>query len=307
MTEKMPYRVLLYYKYVPIEDAESFKDEHLKFCKELGLKGRIIVAGEGINGTVSGTFEQTEAYMDHMKSDSRFADMVYKIDEVEEHAFKKMFVRHKKELVTWRLEDDVDPNVTTGKRLKPKEFYEALQQEDVIVIDGRNYYEYDIGHFRGAIRPEVTASRDFPKWVRENLADHKDKKILTYCTGGIRCEKFSGFLLKEGFTDVSQLEGGIVTYGKDEDVQGRLWDGKCYVFDERISVPVNRTEEDVIIAKCYYCGKTEDRYVNCANPECNRQHVCCEECEPKVKRSCTDECREHPRNRFQEELKSTQS
>ena len=296
-------RVLLYYKYVPIDDPESFKDEHLKFCKDLGLLGRIIVAPEGINGTVSGTYEQTQIYMDHLKADPRFEDIVFKIDDVEEHTFKKMFVRHKKELVTWRFEEDVDPNQLSGKRLSPKEFYEALQDEDVIVIDGRNDYEYEIGHFRGAIRPDVKASRDFPKWVRENISQFKDKKVLTYCTGGIRCEKFSGFLLKEGFKDVSQLEGGIVTYGKDEEVQGKLWDGKLYVFDERISVPVNRTEEDVIIAKCYYCGKTEDRYVNCANPECNKQHVCCTDCEVKHKRSCSKECLEHPRNRYETERK----
>jgi UPF0176 protein len=300
-------RVLLYYKYVPIDDPESYKDEHLKFCKDLGLLGRIIVAPEGINGTVSGTYEQTQIYMDHLKADPRFEDIVFKIDEVEEHAFSKMFVRHKKELVTWRFEDDVDPNQLSGKRLSPKEFYEALQDEDVIVIDGRNDYEYEIGHFRGAIRPDVKASRDFPKWVRENISQFKDKKVLTYCTGGIRCEKFSGFLLQEGFQDVSQLEGGIVTYGKDEEVQGKLWDGKLYVFDERISVPVNRTEEDVVIATCYYCGKTEDRYVNCANPECNKQHVCCTECEVKHKRSCSKECLDHPRNRYETEQKEQQT
>ncbi|MGA4720072.1 rhodanese-related sulfurtransferase [Fictibacillus nanhaiensis] len=300
-------RVLLYYKYVPIDDPESYKDEHLKFCKDLGLLGRIIVAPEGINGTVSGTYEQTQVYMDHLKADPRFEDIVFKIDEVEEHAFSKMFVRHKKELVTWRFEDDVNPNELSGKRLSPKEFYEALQDEDVIVIDGRNDYEYEIGHFRGAIRPDVKASRDFPKWVRENISQFKDKKVLTYCTGGIRCEKFSGFLLQEGFQDVSQLEGGIVTYGKDDEVQGKLWDGKLYVFDERISVPVNRTEEDVVIATCYYCGKTEDRYVNCANPECNKQHVCCPECEVKHKRSCSKECLDHPRNRYETEQKEQQT
>jgi UPF0176 protein len=305
MSEKM--RVLLYYKYVPIDDPESFKDEHLKLCKDIGLLGRIIVAPEGINGTVSGTFKQTQVYMDHLKADPRFADMVFKIDEVEGHTFKKMFVRHKKELVTWRFEEDVNPNQLSGKRLSPKEFYEALQDEDVIVIDGRNDYEYEIGHFKGAIKPDVKASRDFPKWVRENLSEFKDKKVLTYCTGGIRCEKFSGFLLQEGFKDVSQLEGGIVTYGKDPEVQGRFWNGKCYVFDERISVPINRTEEDVVISSCYYCGKTEDRYVNCANPECNKQHVCCTDCEVKHKRSCSKECLDHPRNRYETERKEQQS
>lgn len=299
MNDQKPYRILLYYMYVHIEDHEQYAKSHLKFCKELGLKGRILIAEEGINGTVSGTVEQTQEYMDVMHSDPRFADMVFKIDEAEEHAFKKIFVRPKAEIVTFRLEDDVNPNETTGKYLSPKEFYEHLQSDDVIVIDGRNDYEYDIGHFRNAIRPDVKAFRDFPEWIRNNLSQYnKDKKILTYCTGGIRCEKLSGFLLKEGFEDVAQLHGGIVTYGKDREVQGKLYDGKCYVFDERISVPINRTEEDVVVGKCHHCGKAEDRYINCANPWCNLQHVCCEECEEKHKRSCCKECEEHRDNRY---------
>lgn len=302
MSEQKPYRVLLYYKYVRIDHYEEYAAEHLAFCKELGLKGRILIAEEGINGTVSGTVEQTDAYMEYMRQDPRFHDTFFKIDEVQEHAFKKMFVRAKKELVTFRLEDDIDPNQLTGKYLSPKEFHDALLEDDVIVLDGRNYYEYDIGHFRNAIRPEVESFREFPDWIRENLSQHKDKKILTYCTGGIRCEKLSGFLIREGFKDVSQLHGGIVTYGKDPEVQGRLYDGKCYVFDERICVPINQTEEDVVVGKCRFCGKQEDRYVNCANPECNEQMVCCEECEKTHQRSCSTACLEHPRNRYVKEL-----
>ncbi|MDB5083596.1 MAG: hypothetical protein JWN30_482 [Bacilli bacterium] len=300
MSQQKPYRVLLYYNYVHIDDPEQFAAEHLQFCKELGLKGRILVAEEGLNGTVSGTVEQTSAYMEAMHQDPRFADMVFKIDEAETHAFNKMFVRPRDEIVSFRLEDDVDPHEITGKYLSPNEFFEQMQQEDVVVIDARNDYEYDIGHFRGAIRPDVAAFRDFPQWVRENLSDYKDKKILTYCTGGIRCEKFSGFLLKEGFQDVGQLHGGIVSYGQDPEVKGQLFDGKCYVFDNRISVPVNQVE-DVVVGKCYHCGKPEDRYVNCANPSCNLQHICCESCEEEHKRSCSKECEEHPLNRYVKE------
>lgn len=284
------YRVLLYYKYVQIEDPEAFTQEHLKYCKDLGLKGRILIAKEGINGTVSGTYEQTEQYMNDMKANPLFSDIWFKIDEVEGHAFKKMFVRHKEELVTFRYDEELDPNVIGGKRLSPKEFYEHLQRDDVVVIDGRNDYEYEIGHFRGAIRPDVKSFREFPEWIRENLGDIKDKKVITYCTGGIRCEKLTGFLIKEGFEDVAQLEGGIVTYGKDPEVQGRLFDGKCYVFDERISVPINQTEEDIVIASCYHCGTTHDQYVNC--PTCNLQYVSCEACEEEHQHFCSDACRE---------------
>lgn len=194
--------------------------------------------------------------------------------------------------MTFRVEDELDPNVISGKRLSPKEFFEYLQREDVIVIDGRNDYEYDIGHFRNAIRPDVQSFREFPEWIRENLSEHKDKTILTYCTGGIRCEKLTGFMLKEGFQDVAQLDGGIVTYGKDPEVQGRLFDGKCYVFDERISVPINRTDEDIVVGKCHHCGKPEDRYINCDNDACHLQHICCEECEELHNSCCSAECEE---------------
>ncbi|ARU60682.1 hypothetical protein CBW65_05980 [Tumebacillus avium] len=295
--EKQPYRVLLFYKYVHIDNPEEFAAEHLAWCKENGLRGRVLIAKEGLNGTVSGTVAQTEAYMKQLTSDPRFSDVEFKIDPAEHHVFRKMFVRARKEIVTWRLEDDVDPSQVTGRHLKPKEWKEALERDDVIVIDGRNDYEYDIGHFKGALRPEVKTTKEFPEWVRQNLAEHKDKKILMYCTGGIRCEKFSGFMLQEGFQDVNQLEGGIIKYSKDPEVQGDLFEGKCYVFDERIAVPINQ-KEDKVIAHCHHCGKPEDRYVNCANPFCHLQHVCCEECEVTHRRSCSDECREHPANRY---------
>lgn len=288
--EQHAYRVLLFYKFVRIEDPAAFTAENLQYCKELGIKGRILIAAEGINGTLSGTVEQTEKYMKDLRANPPFADIVFKIDETDGHTFKKMFVRHKKELVTFRYEEELDPNVISGKRLTPVEFYEQLQQDDVIVLDGRNDYEYDIGHFRGAIRPDIDSFREFPEWIRQNLGEHKDKKILTYCTGGIRCEKLTGFLLNEGFSDVAQLEGGIVTYGKDPQVNGRLFDGKCYVFDERISVPINRTDEDIVIGSCHHCGTTHDRYINC--PVCNLQYVCCEDCEDEHHGYCSEACRE---------------
>ncbi|WP_198949188.1 oxygen-dependent tRNA uridine(34) hydroxylase TrhO [Lottiidibacillus patelloidae] len=302
---KMDYQVLLYYKYVPIEDPEAFKEEHRALCEEIGLMGRILVAEEGMNGTVSGTIEQTEKYMQVMHEDSRFADMPFKIEASEGHAFKKLKIKVKPEIVNLSLEEDLNPNEKTGKHLSPKEFYEAMQDEDVVILDARNNYEYDLGHFKNAIRPDIEAFRDLPKWVRENFSEYKDKKVLTYCTGGIRCEKFSGFLVEEGFKDVSQLEGGIISYGYDPEVKGRLWDGKMYVFDERISVPVNRTEEATVVGKCCHCGEAEERIVKCGNPECNVHLIMCEDCEHEHKRACSTECQEHPWNRYVKEHEQT--
>lgn len=291
METNQPYRILLYYKYVTIADYEAFAAEHLAYCKELGVKGRILIAEEGINGTLSGTIEQTDAYIAHMRSNPLFADMVYKIDEADTHAFKKLFVRPKKELVTLRYPTPLNPNVISGKRLSPEEFHEQLQRDDVVIIDGRNDYEYDLGHFRGAIRPTVESFREFPEWIRNNLQDAKDKTILTYCTGGIRCEKLTGVLLNEGFSDVAQLDGGIATYGKDPVVQGRLFDGKMYVFDERISVRINQTDEDITVGKCHHCDSPTDQYINCADDLCHHQHLVCEECLEKHEGYCSDDCK----------------
>jgi UPF0176 protein len=299
MPQQQQYRVLLYYKFLRIDNHEAFAEEHLQFCKELGLHGRILIAPEGINGTVSGTPEQTEQYMNAMHRDARFADMWFKIDEVEDHVFRKMFVRAKDELVTFRVEDSTDPNELTGQYLSPKEFYELLDREDVVVLDGRSDYEWDLGHFKNAIRPGVKSFREFPDWIRENMEQFKDKKVLTYCTGGIRCEKLTGFMIKEGFKDVAQLHGGIVTYGKDPEVRGKSWVGKCYVFDERISVPINSAEEYQIVSTCLHCGDSCDRYVNCANLDCHKQHFCCEKCEPLYRRSCSTECMDAPVHRHE--------
>lgn len=291
------YRVLLYYQYVPIENGEQFAQDHLAACKALGLKGRILVADEGINGTVSGNLKQTQAYMDMMHADPRFADTLFKIDMADTDAFKKMHVRYRPELVNLSLEDDVNPLELTGAYLSPKEFKAAILDDNTVVIDARNDYEYDLGHFRGAVRPDIRNFRELPQWMRDHKEEFMEKRVVTYCTGGIRCEKFSGWLVREGFKDVGQLHGGIATYGKDPEVRGDLWDGKMYVFDNRIAVPINQNEE-VIVGKDWFDGTPCERYINCGNPECNRQMLTSEANEAKYLGGCSHECRIHPRNRY---------
>ncbi len=291
------YQVLLYYKYVTIEEPEIFAKKHLAFCKSLNLKGRILVANEGINGTVSGLKVDTETYMAAMHADPRFEDTFFKIDPSEGHAFKKMHVRPRAELVSLNLEEDIDPIELTGAYLSPKEFREAILDEETVVIDARNDYEYDLGHFRGAVRPDIRSFRELPQWIRENKERFMDKRVVTYCTGGIRCEKFSGWLVREGFNNVGQLSGGIATYGKDPEVQGDLWDGAMYVFDERISVPINH-KEHVIVGRDWFDGAPCERYINCGNPHCNRQMLASAENEYKYLGGCSHECRVHPENRY---------
>ena len=291
------YQVLLYYQYVTIENPEQFAKEHLAICRSFNLKGRILVADEGINGTLSGLTADTEKYIEYMHNDPRFKEMIFKIDAAETHAFKKMHVRAREEIVSLNLEDDIDPLDLTGTYLSAKEFRAAVEDEDTVVIDARNDYEFDLGHFRGAIRPDIRNFRDLPQWIRDNKEEFMDKRVVTYCTGGIRCEKFSGWLVREGFKDVGQLHGGIATYSRDPEVRGDLWDGMMYVFDERLSVPINHVEHTVV-ARDWFDGEPCERYVNCANPFCNRQMIASEANEHKHLRGCSHECRVHEVNRY---------
>ena len=289
-----PFQVLLYYRYVRIPEAAEYTDRHRALCESLGLRGRILIGEEGINGTVSGETSSTDAYMAALRADPLTADIVFKIDPAEGHVFPKLAVKLRPEIVTLGLpgEADIDPNELTGERLSPKEFLEAMQHPDAVVIDGRNLYEAELGRFKGAICPPIGNFRDFPGWLREHTDELRGKKLLTYCTGGIRCEKLSGYLRKEGFDQVFQLEGGIVTYGKDPEVRGRDFEGLCYVFDERVGVEVNHTETRRVISHCRHCGAEQPHYGNCRLPECNEQIFVCPTCRGSIGLYCGPACRE---------------
>lgn len=292
------YHVLLYYHFVTIDEPETFAHEHKELCCSLGLRGRILVAPTGINGTVSGRQEDCDRYREILQSNALFSSMVFKCDEVSDHVFQRLSIRVKPELVTFRTATVLNPAVRTGVHLSPKAFHEMLQNKDAVIVDGRTDYEYDLGHFRGAIRPDVSSFREFPEWIKRTLGDVQDRPILTYCTGGIRCELLTAHLLDQGYANVFQLEGGIVSYGKDPDVRGALWDGKCYVFDERISVDINHTSDRRIVGRCFHCGCPTERYVNCANLDCHKQHLSCEVCEDRMDRSCSPACIEADRREW---------
>lgn len=288
----MTYNVLLYYCYTKIDNPEEFRESHHLFCIELGLKGRIIVAHEGLNGTVSGTEEACQKYMDAVKADPRFSSIDFKVDIVNEHAFQKLHVRVKPEIVHSGLRH-IDPNERTGIHLSPADFKKIKNTDDVIIVDCRSDYEYSIGRFKNALTLDIENFRDFPAKVEE-LKKFKDKKIITYCTGGIKCEKASAYLLEEGFENVYQLHGGIIKYGLEEN--GEDFEGKCYVFDNRVAIDVNKVNP-TIISKCYVCGTECDRMVNCANPVCNRHEPICEKCGWELDGACSAECKEHPEKR----------
>ncbi len=291
----MNYQTLLYYCYSSIENAGQFAAHHLQFCKSLSLVGRVIVADEGLNGTISGIKEACETYMQTLHADTRFAKIDFKVDEVEELSFVKMHVRYKSEIVYSGLRDPkmIDPNKQTGIHLNPKEFLEMKDCDDVIVLDVRSNYEHNLGKFKNAITFDIENFRDFPDMINQ-LVSFKDKKILTYCTGGIKCEKASALLLQNGFDNVYQLHGGIIKYGKE--AGGKDFEGKCYVFDNRLAVDVNSVNP-VVISRCFNCGAETPKMINCANPECNEHFTQCDECGRKLDGCCSDTCKAHPRKR----------
>ena len=289
------YYVILYYHYHEIKDLELYRDTHRAFLESRNLLGRIYVAKEGINGTVSGLKDDINAYMAYVRSDIDFKDTVFKMRQSD--MFNKLIVRVKKELVNLSLEVDVNPLKLTGRYVKPADFFKEMKQNNTLVIEARNDYEHEVGHFRGSIKPNIRNFRDLPKWIKENKELLEGKKILTYCTGGIRCEKLSGFLKAEGYNDVGQLKGGIITYGKDSVAQGQLWDGQCYVFDNRLNVSINQVEH-IIVGRDHFDGSKCERQLNCANPVCNKQILASEANEHKHLGGCTHECRVHPKNRY---------
>ncbi|MES2734062.1 MAG: rhodanese-related sulfurtransferase [Bacteroidota bacterium] len=286
------YRILLYYCYTPIANPDQFREEHHLFCLNNNLRGRIIVAAEGLNGTVSGLAADCEKYMEHLKADLRFAKIDFKVDQYDSNAFQKLHVRVKSEIVHGDL-PHIDPNQRTGIHLAPAEFKKLKDEEDVVILDVRSNYEHHLGKFKNAVTLDIDHFREFPEKVKE-LEQFKDKKILTYCTGGIKCEKASAFLLEQGFENVYQLHGGIIKYGMEEG--GEDFEGKCYVFDNRVAVEVNQVNP-AVISRCFICNDISDRMVNCANPSCNIHVSICEKCGWEQEGACSPDCQTHPDKR----------
>jgi len=283
----MNFRVLLFYKYVRIENPQEIVDEHLHWCPQNDIKGRIFIAPEGINGTVSGKIENIENYKIHLRSYHLFKDIWFKEDEAENHTFYKMHVRLKKEIVNSGLEE-VSPD-NGGKRLSPDELIKFYNEgKEFIIVDVRNWYESKIGRFKNALTPHMKNFREW-RYVAEQLKDKKGKTIVTYCTGGVRCEKASAYLVEKGFKDVYQLDGGVINFIKK--YPDTYWEGGIFVFDERRVGDVNSTEELKYISKCHFCGKAPSYYINCHNLQCDKLFVCCQDCKVKYDYCCSDEYR----------------
>ncbi len=284
------FKILLYYKYISLENPEEVRGWQRGLCERLGLKGRIIVSTEGMNGTVAGEEKNVEVYMEETNMRIEFADMEWKVSYAGEQVFPKLRVVVRDEIVTLGVKKtgtDVDI-ANRADYIEPEELEKLYENgEDVVLVDARNDYEMSVGKFKNAITPKLDNFRDFPAFVENSLGKYKDKQVVTYCTGGVRCEKASAYLKERGFKKVRQLHGGIFQYG--EKTGGKYFEGEMFVFDKRLHVAVNKVNP-VVISTCIYCKKSVTRLVDCAAFGCDELFVGCENCELKHLSSCSQIC-----------------
>ena len=291
----MAYQVLAYYLFTTIENPEEEVARHKRFFEPLDVRGRIYISKEGINGQMSATPETAQKYRDWMQADSRFAAIDFKIHTHNEHVFPRMTVKVREQLVA--LDETVDLALG-GERLSPEKWAAMLEgrDENTLLLDVRNDYEWEIGHFEGADLPSLEMFRQFPsfaKLLKETRPPEKTK-VMMYCTGGIRCELYSALLKREGYEKVYQLEGGVIKYGLEQG--NKHWLGKLFVFDDRLSVPISSDEAEVI-SRCRHCETVSDVYYNCANMDCNALFLCCMSCAEKFQGACSSECQKAERLR----------
>lgn len=289
MCEEFNRKTISFYRYFILDDPQSFRDGIYKDWNELNCFGRIYVAREGINAQMSVPEHHFEAFINTLKKYPIFNEIPIKYAiEDDGKSFYKLTVKLRPKLVADGLNDDVFDVTNVGKHLDAAEFHSLVETGEHIVVDMRNYYESEIGHFKGAICPEADTFREEIDLVTDMLSDKKDQKILLYCTGGIRCEKASAYLKHHGFTDVNQLHGGILEYARQIrqlNLESNFI-GKNFVFDERMGESVNGE----IISHCHQCGKPCDTHVNCANDACHILFIQCPECAAQYDHCCSNEC-----------------
>lgn len=276
---------ILFYKFVNIVDPEMAMRWQKELCLRLGLLGRIIVSPHGINGTLGGDIEDVRKYKRAMNATGQFRGIHYKWSSMNGDDFPRLSVKVRPELVAFGAPkeikiDDQDGVIGGGERIRPEKLHAFLEEHpDAVFFDGRNLYESTVGHFKDAVIPEVRTSRDFLQEISDDkYSELKEKTIVTYCTGGIRCEILTVLMKNRGYSNVYQLDGGIVTYGKKyPKATESLWEGSCYVFDGRL---LEKYDDDApVIGVCCQCGSITENYSHCATPTCGSQMLLCEDCD----------------------------
>ena len=288
MAEEIKYQVLLFYAYLFIEAPDALAARVRSLAERYRLMGRVIVAGEGVNATLEGTVEESEAFVQEFLQDERFAGMQIKRSASSGESFPKLSVKVRKEIVgTQFTKEEADPGKKTAPRLSPEELRQWYEEgRDFVVVDMRNSYEFASGHFKNAIDPGLEASRDLPKALPK-LEPLKNKTVLTVCTGGVRCEKMSAYLQNKGFSDVYQLDGGIHSYM--EKYPAKDFAGTLYTFDSRLTMDFGGERE--IVGRCHHCNAKTERYVNCANFGCHVHILVCTDCTPVGSPAYCKNCR----------------
>jgi UPF0176 protein len=288
-------KILLYYKFTPISDPQAVRLWQKALCERLNLKGRILISEHGINGTVGGDVDSLKSYVKETKQYTGFKGTIFKWSEGSRDNFPKLSIKVRKEIVAFDAADELQVDergvVGGGTHLKPEEVHKLVEErgEDVVFFDGRNAYEAQIGKFKNAIVPDVRTSRDFIKELDDpKYNDIKDKPVVTYCTGGIRCEILSSLMKKRGFKEVYQIDGGIVKYGEKYADKG-LWEGSLYVFDGRMDTKFS--DEAVDIGECVHCKGKTSNFENCAYMPCNNLVLICKDCHTK-EQTCSKKCSE---------------
>lgn len=283
-------KIILYYTFAPVKDPEAVRLWQRALCEKLGLKGRILIAEHGINGTLGGDLKDLKAYAKATRSFAPFKGIVFKWSDGGRNDFPKLVVKVRPEIVSFGVPDEIAVDeqgvMGGGQRLKPQQVHELINEraDEVVFFDGRNKHEAAVGRFKNAVVPDVEHTRDFIEELADPKYDAiKDKPVVTYCTGGIRCEVLSMLMKKRGFQEVYQLDGGIVKYGEAYGDNG-LWEGSLYVFDGRLTTKFSKDTAD--IGGCLHCGAATSNFENCANTACNKHMLVCADC--RLKRHCPD-------------------
>ena len=290
-------RILLYYLFTPIADPEAVRLWQKALCESLGLRGRILISAQGINGTVGGSMQAAKKYVRAMREYAPFKPMEFKWSQGGAEDFPRLSIKVRNEIVSFGAPDELEVDesgvIGGGVHLAPRELHELIESkkeagEDVVFFDGRNAMEAAIGRMKGAIVPDVETTHDFRRELDSGKYDHlKDKPIVTYCTGGIRCEVLSGMMRRRGFNEVYQMDGGIVRYGETFGDKG-LWEGSLYVFDKRMHLEFS--DAAVTIGECSECGRPTNDYVDCGNVSCRSLRLVCPSCVEQNRHQSCPKC-----------------
>lgn len=280
-------KIILFYKYIEIPYPKQVMKWQQELCKGLELKGRVLISHEGINGTLGGSVENLDAYKNQMSAHELFGNIDFKESDGGPECFPRLSVKVRNEAVSLGIPYDQLTPKNTGQHLTPQETHTLLSEnpKDLVILDARNNYEWAIGRFENAITPDIENFRDLPHYLDQNLDQFKDKQVLMYCTGGIRCERATAYLNEKNIAKkVYQIDGGIHRYV--EQYPDGFFRGKNYVFDGRISVKIN----DDILGSCAICAQPCDDYYNCLNAMCNKHFISCNPCIEKLSKTCSQQC-----------------